>query len=201
MDGYHHIKITPLGFLKVLVSSKVEGEVKEVVGAVGWWSTLFERFEEWSPSWASNQRVTWLHCFGVPLHTWGTAIFRSIGYKFGKFIDTDRDTKNMLRGDVAKIQIVTESLKLIDSSFSVVVLGKNLLSVLLRMWGEWWRRWGVVVGVRRWMTGHVMVLVRGHWRWCRMESRRMEVIATGRREGKDCFDRSARRKEKERSKL
>jgi hypothetical protein len=57
MDGYHHIKITPLGFLKVLVSSKVEGEVKEVVGAVGWWSTLFERFEEWSPSWASNQRV------------------------------------------------------------------------------------------------------------------------------------------------
>jgi hypothetical protein len=127
MDGYHHIKITPLGFLKVLVSSKVEGEVKEVVGAVGWWSTLFERFEEWSPSWASNQRVTWLHCFGVPLHTWGTAIFRSIGYKFGKFIDTDRDTKNMLRGDVAKIQIVTESLKLIDSSFSVVVLGKNFV--------------------------------------------------------------------------
>ncbi|KAK2444919.1 polyadenylate-binding protein RBP45 [Trifolium repens] len=127
MDGYHHFKITPLGYMKVLISSSVEGEVQEVVGSVGWWSSLFERFEEWSPSWVSNQRITWLHCFGVPLHTWGVAIFRSIGFKFGKFIDIDSGTKSMLRGDVAKIQIETDSPKLIDSSISVVVLGKKFM--------------------------------------------------------------------------
>jgi hypothetical protein len=75
MDGYHHIKITPLGFMKVLISSSVDGEVKELVGTVGWWCTWFERFEEWSPSWVSNQRVTWLNCYGIPLHIWGDCYF------------------------------------------------------------------------------------------------------------------------------
>jgi hypothetical protein len=50
MDGYHNIVITPLGHLKVLISSPVEGEVKEVVGIVGWWCSWFNKFEEWSTS-------------------------------------------------------------------------------------------------------------------------------------------------------
>jgi hypothetical protein len=45
MDGYSNFKITPLGHLKVLLSSTVEGEVQEVVSSVGWWSTWFDRFE------------------------------------------------------------------------------------------------------------------------------------------------------------
>jgi hypothetical protein len=68
MDGYHNLKITPLGHLKVLISSTMEGEVKEVVGTVGWWCTWFEKFEEWSPAWVSNHRSVWLSCYGVPLH-------------------------------------------------------------------------------------------------------------------------------------
>jgi hypothetical protein len=68
MDGYPNLKITPLGHLKVLLSSPVMGEVQEVVGSVGWWCTWFERFEEWSPELVSNQRVSWLSSYGVPLH-------------------------------------------------------------------------------------------------------------------------------------
>jgi hypothetical protein len=92
LDGYNNIKITPVGYLKVLISSSVVGEVKEVVGSVGWWCTWFEKFEEWSPNWVSNQRMTWLHCYGVPLHAWGNAIFRTIGFKFGTFVQTDSPT-------------------------------------------------------------------------------------------------------------
>jgi hypothetical protein len=123
MDGYQHIKITPLGHLKVLISSSVEGEVKELVGCVGWWCNWFDKFEEWSPMLTSNQRVVWLNCFGVPLHAWGEAIFRTLGFKFGTFIEIDEDTKIMARGDVARIKIATQSCKMIDSTLSVSVLG------------------------------------------------------------------------------
>jgi hypothetical protein len=76
MDGYHKKMVILLGHKQVLSSSSVEGEVQELIGAVGWWYTWFERFEEWSPNWSSsNLRVTWLTCFGVPLHMWGDAIF------------------------------------------------------------------------------------------------------------------------------
>jgi hypothetical protein len=127
MDGYPNIRVAPLGYLKVLITSSVEGEVQGVVGVVGWWCTLFERFEEWSPNWVSNQRTTWLCCFGVPLHAWGTALFRMVGFKFGRFIDTDLDTKNMSRVDVAKIRIATNSPVVIDSVISVLVLGKKFV--------------------------------------------------------------------------
>jgi hypothetical protein len=68
LDGYPNIRIIPLGHLQVLISSVVEGEVKELVEAVGWWCTWFDRFVAWSPELVRNQRVVWLSCFGVPLH-------------------------------------------------------------------------------------------------------------------------------------
>jgi hypothetical protein len=68
MDGYSNIRITPLGYLQVLISSSEAGEVHDLVGTVGWWCTWFDRFENWSPELVSNQRVVWLSCFGVPLH-------------------------------------------------------------------------------------------------------------------------------------
>jgi hypothetical protein len=123
MDGYHNLKVIPLGYLKVLISSTVEGEEKELVGTVGWWSTWFEKFEEWSPSWVSKKLTVWLSCFGVPLHAWGEAIFRTIGFKFGAFIGIDSNTSNMVRGDVARIKIETEAPKFIDTRIWVVVLG------------------------------------------------------------------------------
>ncbi|GAU24086.1 hypothetical protein TSUD_388790 [Trifolium subterraneum] len=127
LDGYQNIKVSPLGHLKVLLTSAVAGEVKDLVGTVGWWCTWFDRFEEWSPELVSHHRSTWLRCFGVPLHAWGDALFRSIAFKHGVFIEVDSPTKNMLRGDMARIKIVTKKLTLIDSSMSVLVLGKTFV--------------------------------------------------------------------------
>ncbi|MCH83598.1 DUF4283 domain protein [Trifolium medium] len=105
MDGYHNIRVSPLGHMKVLISSVVEGEVQEVVGTVGWWCTWFDRFEEWSPDLVSNQRTTWVQCFGIPHHAWGEAIFRALTFKFGTFVEVDTPTKDMLRFDVARIKL------------------------------------------------------------------------------------------------
>ncbi|KAK2449805.1 zinc finger CCCH domain-containing protein [Trifolium repens] len=127
MDGYLHIKVMPLGHKMVLLSSSVDGEVKDIVRVVGWWCTCFEKFEEWSPECTSSRRDTWLNCYGVPLHAWGEALFRSLGFKFGSYVETDENTKKMLRGDVAKIRITTDSPSLIDSSISVMVLEKKFV--------------------------------------------------------------------------
>jgi hypothetical protein len=123
MDGYPNIRINPLGHLRVLISSSVVGEVKEVVGAVGWWCTWFDRFEEWSPSLVSNHCVSWLKCYGVPLHAWGEALFRTVGFKYGTYLDVDPDTRSMQRGDVARIKIDTDLPRLVDSNVTVAVLG------------------------------------------------------------------------------
>jgi hypothetical protein len=70
MDGFQNIKVSPLGHLRVLISNDMESEAKEMVGSVGWWCTWFDRFEEWSLDFVSNQRIIWLRCFGVPFHAW-----------------------------------------------------------------------------------------------------------------------------------
>jgi hypothetical protein len=135
LDGYQNLKVTPLGHLRVLISSLVEGQVKEVLGSVGWWCSWFERIEEWSPNLVSNQRVVWLKCYGVPLHAWGNAIFRCVAFKFRLFADVDHETRNMLRGDMARIKIVTNKLSVIDFSMVVSVLGKKfVIRVMEEVW-------------------------------------------------------------------
>jgi hypothetical protein len=136
LDGYSNVRITPLGHLKVLISSSVAEEVRELVGTVGWWCTWFNRFEEWSPELVSNQRVSWLSCFGVPLHAWGEALFRTLGFKFGTFIKVDDSTKELLRGDVARIKVATTLPMKIDSSVTVSVLGKKFLIKVMEEVGK-----------------------------------------------------------------
>jgi hypothetical protein len=101
------------------------GEVKEVVENVGWWCSLFERLVPWAPELVSNQRVTWLRCFGVPVHAWGFDLFRALAFKFGRFIDIDEDTKNLNRCDVARVRILTGERRLVDAVMAVKMLGQR----------------------------------------------------------------------------
>jgi hypothetical protein len=136
MDGYNNLNIIPLGHKKVLLQSVVRGEVEELVTSVRWWSTWFDRFEEWSPEAVSNQRYAWLRCFRVPLHAWGEALFKTIGFKFGTFVQVDSSTKNLIRGDLARIKITTENMQMIDSSLAITVMGKKFVIRILEEVGE-----------------------------------------------------------------
>jgi hypothetical protein len=99
-------------------------EVKEMVETVGWWGSLFEKVVPWSPELVSNKRVAWLRCFGVPPHAWGADLFRSLAFKFGRFIEVDESTKDFKRCDFARVRILTSVETTIDSSMAVSVLGK-----------------------------------------------------------------------------
>ncbi|GAU25569.1 hypothetical protein TSUD_260030 [Trifolium subterraneum] len=125
MGGYESLMVTVLGYKTVLLWSVKKEEVKEVVETVGWWCTLFEKVIPWSPELVTNHKVTWLRCFGVPIHAWGNDIFRAMAFKFGRFIEVDEITKQFKRCDMARIKVVTSEKKVIDASMAVKVLGRR----------------------------------------------------------------------------
>jgi hypothetical protein len=125
MDGFKQLKVCALGYQKIHLWSETAGEVKEVVEKVGWWCYLFEKVVPWTPELVTDERVTWLRCYEVPLHAWGTGLFRTIAFKFGRFIDVDTNTKRLVRCDTARVSIVTSENKLIDSCLLVTVRGKR----------------------------------------------------------------------------
>ncbi|GAU47734.1 hypothetical protein TSUD_386930 [Trifolium subterraneum] len=91
----------------------------------------------WSSALVSNQRVTWIRCFGVPLHAWGVDLFRAITFKFGRFIYIDEQTKLMSRCDVARVKISSGETKLIDSSMEVKVQGQRFGIRIVEELGGW----------------------------------------------------------------
>jgi hypothetical protein len=125
MHGLSQLKVCALGFRKVLLWSEKIGEVKEVVETVGWWCSLFERVVPWSPELTTNDRVTWLRCYGVPVNAWGLDLFRAVAFKYGRFIDIDENTKSLKRCDVARIKIVSGEKKLVDSVMAVLIQGRR----------------------------------------------------------------------------
>jgi hypothetical protein len=125
MEGRTGFKVSALGFRKVLLWSDKAEEVKEVVESMGWWWSLFERMIPWSPELISNDRVTWLRCYGVPVHAWGNDLFRALAFKFGRFVEVDEPTKSLERCDVARVKVVSAEKKLIDSSLTVSVKGRQ----------------------------------------------------------------------------
>ncbi|MCH90768.1 DUF4283 domain protein, partial [Trifolium medium] len=137
MEGFVSIKVCALGYLKILLWSDKVGEAKEVVESVGWWCSMFERVVPWSPDLISNQRVAWLKCYGVPVHAWGTDLFRSLAFKFGRFVDVDDNTKQMQRCDFARVKVVTGVTKLIDSFMVVKVQGQRFDIRVMEENGGW----------------------------------------------------------------
>jgi hypothetical protein len=114
-----------MGYRKILLWSEKKDEVKEMFETVGWLCSLFEKVVPWSPELISNDRVTWLRCFGVPQHAWGVDLFRALAFKYGRFIEVDDCTHKFKRCDFARVKILTNERAVIDSSMAVKVLGRR----------------------------------------------------------------------------
>ncbi|KAK2377288.1 hypothetical protein QL285_077987 [Trifolium repens] len=112
-----------MGYRKILLWSDRLEEVKEVVETVGWWCSLFEKVVPWSPEIVTNDRVTWLRCYGVPQHAWGVDLFRALAFKYGRFIEVDDCTHHFKRCDFARVKILINERSVIDTTMAVKVLG------------------------------------------------------------------------------
>ncbi|MCH83913.1 RNA recognition motif, partial [Trifolium medium] len=137
MSGFHSLRVTAMGHKQILLWSDKADEVKEVVESVGWWCSLFESVVPWSPELITSHRVTWLRCYGVPIHAWGTDLFRALAFKYGMFIEVDGKTSQFKRCDVIRVKIVTKASKLIDSTMAVKVCDKRFEIRVIEETGGW----------------------------------------------------------------
>ncbi|GAU21269.1 hypothetical protein TSUD_286790 [Trifolium subterraneum] len=110
IGGFQSLKVTTMGHKQVLVWSDKVHEVKE------------------------------LRCFGVPIHAWGMDLFRALDFMYGRFIEIDDNTAQLMRCDVARVKVVTKELKIIDSVMVVKVRGKRFKIRVIEETGDWLSR-------------------------------------------------------------
>jgi hypothetical protein len=125
MDGFSNLQVCEMGYRKILLWSEKTEVVKEVLGTVGWWCSLFEKVVPWSPELVSSERVAWLKCYGVPQHAWGVDLFRALAFKYGRFIEVDETTHQFKRCDYARVKVLTNESSAIDSVMAIKVLGRR----------------------------------------------------------------------------
>jgi hypothetical protein len=83
----------------------------------------FREVVPWQPSFFADRRDTWVKFYGIPLHIWGENLFKSIGSKYGEFLDFDSNTASRAKLDVALLKISTKFRESIDESVQVKALG------------------------------------------------------------------------------
>ncbi|XVF30724.1 hypothetical protein REPUB_Repub16aG0083200 [Reevesia pubescens] len=55
-------------------------------------SNWFDNIRQWSEVSMVDHRITWLVCYGVPIHAWCLETFQNVGRVFGEFIKMDETT-------------------------------------------------------------------------------------------------------------
>jgi hypothetical protein len=124
MEGLAHIAVTDIGRNMVLIHSPKVGEVARLwKGKVDWINYYFREVVPWAPSCFADKRDTWVKVYGIPLHVWGENLFKTIGRKYGEFLDFDNNTASRAKLDVACLKISTTFHGKIDDPVHIRALG------------------------------------------------------------------------------
>lgn len=68
-QGYFSVGATPMRSNLVLLESLEESEMEALIeGAQDWLGTWFSDLRKWSPGEIDNERLTWVRCYGTPVH-------------------------------------------------------------------------------------------------------------------------------------
>ncbi|XP_027362640.1 uncharacterized protein LOC113870247 [Abrus precatorius] len=139
-EGMLDINLTTMGDDIVLVESDAGVDLVDTVSLNKlWWEKWFYDLREWHPSMVAVRRVTWVRCYGVPLHAWGELFFRKLVSSLGDFIQIDQVTAERRRLDYGRIQLGTTIAELIkqnitvkinDRFYSIVMLEEHACDVL-----------------------------------------------------------------------
>lgn len=105
-QGYFSVKATEMGANLVLLESLEEGEMEALIeGAQDWLSTWFSDLRKWNPNEVDDEYLTWVKCYGIPIHAWGEDFFKFIISGTGEFVAIDDNTERRKSLDVARILI------------------------------------------------------------------------------------------------
>jgi hypothetical protein len=124
MEGLDKIKATPMGGKMVLLQSVFQGEVARAAeNHKDWWDAHFKEVKVWTPNLVAKGRVVWIKIYGLPVHVWEEQTFKRLGSLFGEFLDFDESTITRQSLNVARIQIYSNGMSLIDEHLSIKVVG------------------------------------------------------------------------------
>ncbi|XP_057418659.1 uncharacterized protein LOC130712860 [Lotus japonicus] len=111
LQGFRTLKVRYLGDFIVLLSGEGEEDLSNTFHDMdNWLSSTFEELNPWKPIPFSDHRVTWLRCFGIPLHLWNHICFSTLIASFGSLVALDDATLSFDRVEFARLRIRTKNL-------------------------------------------------------------------------------------------
>lgn len=110
LEGFHYIQVRYLGDDLVLLTGPEGFDLQEALkGSEGGPDAIFDVLYPWSPKDASDYRVTWVRCTGLPVHMWNDECFKEAVKPVGDFIYTDSRTSGFSNLEFARILVRTNA--------------------------------------------------------------------------------------------
>ncbi|XP_058725583.1 uncharacterized protein LOC131596865 [Vicia villosa] len=127
-EGFYAIQSTPLGANMCLLEDRLEGAIQSwLADEEEWVKRWFKEVRPWNPSDVDKERITWIHCYGVPCHAWLPDVFRKILTPVGNFLCADDNTRQKTKMDVARVLVKTGDPKAILEDIEVIINGESFV--------------------------------------------------------------------------
>ena len=89
------------------------------------WGDVFNSLEPWNSQLRVGSRLTWVHCWGIPLIAWDMQHIKKIVASIGEMVDADDDVEELKKLDMARILIRTSWKPLIQHIVNVHIQGES----------------------------------------------------------------------------
>lgn len=85
---------------------------------------MFYSLQKWDPQLRPAYRLTWMHCWGIPLIAWDIHHIKQIVSSIGDMMDADEDVEELRKLDMARVLIKTPWKPLIQHTVNVHIQGE-----------------------------------------------------------------------------
>lgn len=121
-----NIQIKSMGGRFFIITFPNDKERDEVIREK-WLEYWFEELKPWNNEPAQVERFVWLGCYGMPLNTWNVSTFRTIGNRWGLYMDVDENTLREVSYEKGRVLIVTTEENKIKGQVQLVVNGRKFI--------------------------------------------------------------------------
>lgn len=68
-----------------------------------------------------NERLTWIRCYGIPIHAWNVEFFTKLSEYVGVYLNSDDNTENKRSLDVARLLVRTQATENVNRVVQVLI--------------------------------------------------------------------------------
>lgn len=87
-------------------------------------ATMFHTLDKWHPGMRPGHRLTWVHCWGIPLIAWDMQQMKKVVAGIGDLVAVDDDVEELRKLDMARILLKTPWRPLIQHTINVHIQGE-----------------------------------------------------------------------------